>query len=628
MVLRLACFCKALCCATTLLAQPDTTVLAPLEIVGLRILPYAIGAKTHSVKIENSTQTLADKLASEASLYFKNYGNQQLSTISFRGTTSSQTALLWNGINVNSPTLGLTDFSLVPLFLFDEVTLLCGASSALGGTDAIGGSVSLHASPIVFKSEIKTTLHQHTGSFGRLAGGLKFSMGSNRWFSPTRLYGSTIQNDFPYTSPAVGYRRVQHNASVRNEGVSQQVAFKINEDQQLTAEAVYVHNFRHNQPDVTNFDANETTQDKQLRLALHYDNTSTLGVVRATLAHARDKQVYTNDKSSTVYTSQWTGLLNVDKLLNYRTSIRWGGSIGRFQAKGENYPSQLRDNRLDAFASVRYQILKGWLMSVNVRQALFNTQYAPFTPSIGTEVKLLENNTNTITLRSQVGRAFRIPTLNDRFWQPGGNPDLKAEDAQQQEAGLQWVRKKEKSNLTVDVTTYQTKARNMIVWQPDGNNVWRPENLQRVRIHGIETSLSIHRSFGEYKATGSAAYSFTKSTNKKNTVAEHLNKQLPYVPLHSARWLVAISRWQWKLEASNNFTSARYTALDNTTQLAPFFISDATLEKSFAFRAADLSAAFQAFNILGVYYENLNNHAMPGRNYSLRISLTLNDLSK
>ena len=69
---------------------------------------------------ENIALSMADILAYNSSLFVKNYGRATLSTVSFRGTSSSHTQVLWNGIAINSPMLGMTDFSQIPSYLIDE----------------------------------------------------------------------------------------------------------------------------------------------------------------------------------------------------------------------------------------------------------------------------------------------------------------------------------------------------------------------------------------------------------------------------------------------------------------------------------------------------------------------------
>lgn len=630
MVLRLGMLCTLVLCAAHLCAQSDTTVLAPVEIYGIRITPYAIGAKVNALSLDNTVQTLGSSLANESSLYFKNYGNEQLSTVSFRGTTASQTAVLWNGINVNSPTLGQTDFSIVPMFLFDEVLIQYGAGSALVGTDAIGGSVSLKNKTAIFSKGLNTMFYQQVGSFGRVASGIKFNGGNHKWNFATSLYGFKIENDFPYNSPAVGYARKQENASVSNEGIRQQIAYKISETQQVSLEGIYAHNFRHNQPTVTNAGANETLDNKQMRIALHYDLASELGVMRATVAHIRDEQEYTDDESSLISTNQWAALLQVDKQLSQQLSLRWGGNANRYEAVGDNYPGDLAESRYDAFTSLRYSINPLWLLSINLRQTFYDTRYAPFAPSLGTEVKLYEKKLSKVNWRGQAARAFRIPTLNDRYWLPVGNQNLKAEDAWQIETGINWARQTEYAKVDTEISYYKTHATNMIVWLPNENGNWAPINLQEVNIDGVESNLNVSAQIGKSQLGAKLSYSFTKSINQKGIDASAVGKQLPYVPVHSGRLMLSASHSGWVIMLRNNYTSMRFISLENSERQAldAYFLMDAELCKEWHWNKVLLTTRVQVGNLFNLYYENFAKHAMPGRNFSMSISIHLTNQLK
>lgn len=630
MVLRLGMLCTLVLCAARLYAQRDTTVLAPLEIYGIRMTPYATGAKVKVLSLDNTVQTLANTLANETSLYFKNYGNQQLSTISFRGTTASQTAVLWNGINVNSPTLGQTDFSIVPMFLFDEVLIQYGAGSALVGTDAIGGSISLKSKTPIYSKGFSTMFYQQLGSFGHVASGIKFDGGNDKWNFATSLYGFKIENDFPYNSPAVGYVRRQENAAVSNEGIRQHIAYKINEAQQVSIEGIYAHNFRHNQPTVTNNGANETLENKQLRFALHYDLASALGVMRASIAHIRDDQVYTDDVSSLISTNQSTALINVDKQLSGKMNVRWGGSASQYKATGENYPVDLAENRYDAFASLLYQLTPFWQLSTNLRQTFYDVRYAPFAPSLGTEIKLQESKLSKVNLRAQTARAFRIPTLNDRYWLPSGNQDLKAENAWQIEGGINWAKQSGFNKIFADLSYYKTYTTNMIVWLPNENGNWAPLNLQEVNINGIESNLNVITQLGKGHINAKLSYSFTKSINEKGIDGTTVGKQLPYVPVHAGRLMLSASRSGWTIMLRNNYTSMRFISLENSKRQAldAYFLMDAELFKEWRWHKILLTSRVHVNNLFNLYYENFAKHAMPGRNFSMSISIHLNNQLK
>ena len=49
-----------------------------------------------------------------------------LSTVAFRGTGPSHTQVVWNGMRINSPMLGMTDFSMIPSYFVDDAQLLHG----------------------------------------------------------------------------------------------------------------------------------------------------------------------------------------------------------------------------------------------------------------------------------------------------------------------------------------------------------------------------------------------------------------------------------------------------------------------------------------------------------------------
>ena len=68
-----------------------------------------------------------------------------VSSPSFRGTTAQQTAVLWNGVNINSQLTGQTDFNTILSSNFNSISLKYGGGSVLYGTSAIGGSVHLNS---------------------------------------------------------------------------------------------------------------------------------------------------------------------------------------------------------------------------------------------------------------------------------------------------------------------------------------------------------------------------------------------------------------------------------------------------------------------------------------------------
>ncbi len=103
--------------------------------------------KIDSVTMEQFRfRNITDLLSLNTPIIIKNYGPGQLATVAFRGTSANHTAVLWNGLNINLPTLGQTDFSTIPVAGFDQLSVQYGSSASVVGTDAVGGSILLGSS--------------------------------------------------------------------------------------------------------------------------------------------------------------------------------------------------------------------------------------------------------------------------------------------------------------------------------------------------------------------------------------------------------------------------------------------------------------------------------------------------
>src|SRR5690554_6305300 len=113
----------------------------------VKLKRYASGFKVTVIKdsvLTKSPWSLTDLLRYNSNIYFKENGYGMVSSPSFRGTNASQTAVVWNGININSQLTGQTDFNtLIPLH-YDNIVVRSGGGSVQYGSGAVGGSVLLN----------------------------------------------------------------------------------------------------------------------------------------------------------------------------------------------------------------------------------------------------------------------------------------------------------------------------------------------------------------------------------------------------------------------------------------------------------------------------------------------------
>ncbi|MCK4993198.1 MAG: TonB-dependent receptor plug domain-containing protein, partial [Bacteroidales bacterium] len=95
---------------------------------------------------EKVTLSLSDLLSENTPIFIKNHGRGALATASFRGTAASHTQVSWNGIHINSPMAGMVDFSLIPVYIIDELNLKHGSASVADRSGGIGGSININNS--------------------------------------------------------------------------------------------------------------------------------------------------------------------------------------------------------------------------------------------------------------------------------------------------------------------------------------------------------------------------------------------------------------------------------------------------------------------------------------------------
>lgn len=192
------------CCLTPAVAQtPKEISLAELKIAAPTLERFSAGVKLSRV---DSTQietfrfgSLADLLRPSSTLAFKNYGNGRLTTISFRGMSASHTAVRWNGININQPTLGQTDFSTIPVCSFDQLTVMFGGASSTFGTDAVGGSIHLSSQP-KWQVGNQWMAGQQVASFGNINTQVSTRICTGNWGHKSSIFYQAQPNRYPYDS--------------------------------------------------------------------------------------------------------------------------------------------------------------------------------------------------------------------------------------------------------------------------------------------------------------------------------------------------------------------------------------------------------------------------------------------
>ncbi len=225
------------------------------------------------------------------------------------------------------------------------------------------------------------------------------------------------------------------------------------------------------------------------------------------------------------------------------------------------------------------------------------------------------------------GRSFRLPSTNALFWQGDararGNPDLVPERAEQSEAGLRVHLAPDGWPLRFEggVTYYHRYTRDIIVWVQGYGGVWQPVNLAAERATGHEDYARVAL-FGRLITIG---YQNTV-TDSKSRMPGHTTygKALPFVPAfvqqvslrmeHRHAFASVTSRHvgkRWATQANTRyFDSYRVTDLALGAHLQPIDWLRCTLE-------------YRASNIENEHYVLISHYPMPGREWTVGLTLTI-----
>ncbi|MEP1894182.1 MAG: TonB-dependent receptor plug domain-containing protein [Cyclobacteriaceae bacterium] len=597
------------------LAQSSDTVrLDEVVIENEPFQRFSTGAKVVSLKPKQDGESLSDLLERQPSIYLKNYGNGQLSSIAFRGTSAQQTNVLWHGIPANYPTLGQMDFSQWPVWMLETIALQPGSAGALYGSGSIGGTVLIDSEPVRLQGS-GLSIRSEFGSFGRQFYGAKANYSYDGVYGGTKIFFAEIDNDFDYKLGDDHF--TQQNASNQNFGVQQTAGFQ-HGNHQFSADAVFTSNDREIQPIKTNPDKQTTLETTNFRLAANHNLETENASLTNTVAYLLNSTLYEDTIRTT---ARQYSLLSVYLFsLTKKMDVRVGGNFNYYLASSRNYSQTIKETQLAIFTSVEYSPIRFYKASLNLRQSFYKS-LAPFSPSYGGEFVLFENKNWRISSGHQLSWGFRYPTLNELHWSPGGNPDLKSEESFSVEGGFSARYKGRGLKYKISAQAYKTWSRNWVFWIPSG--AWStPQNLRDVVVKGIEIEASLATEGLDLNYEGGINYTYNRTTNKSGTTA---GNQMIYVPLHMANLFWEVSNQKWMLGVKANNTGMRFAAMSNSesSKLAGFTLVGCQVQRKFNIQEITSEVGFVVENLTDVSYENIKNLAMPGRNYQINISIKL-----
>ena len=606
----------------------DTVALQNVEITAKKNNLAQIGKKTEvidsTIKEQFKFNSITDVLSFNTPVFIKSYGPGALATTAFRGGSASQTAVLWNGFNLQNAMLGQADLSLMPSVLFESIEIEYGGSSALWGSGAVGGSIHLN-NKTQFNKGIYTAVNLGAGSFGFLNGSANILVSRQRFISSTKIYVTDAKNTFNYKDTADKEHTIkqQKNAGYDFKGLMQEFKFLVNSRQVLSVNAWLNTNERRLPAIGTQAESKARQHDDAIRLSANwsYIKTGFKSIVRG--AYFIDRINYT-DSIAAIYSKSKarTAMFENENYftLNKNNQLNVGLNISSSSANTKEYAAAKTLSRASLMAGNKFSLPGDkFIAYMAARVEYFSAGTLPVTGNIGLEYRLFKS----ITLAASAARVYRQPTLNELYWMPGGNINLKPEQGYTNDGTVTY--KKQLKNIAVVVSgaAFSRHINNWILWVPGTNGNPSPVNLQQVWSRGTETTWKISYRKNKFYAAAAVVTGYVLSTvqadrqENSNTV----NRQLIYTPRYTANCNMTLGYDRLTLVFFHQYTGYRFTTSDNAEWLKPYHISSLRCNCNMPVKKVKLLLYAACNNVFNTNYTVLEARPMPLRSYEFGITV-------
>lgn len=584
--------------------QLDTIMLADNKL-GEFSVGQTLNRLSDSV-IETHKPSLTSLLEYTSPIYFKENGLGMVSSPSFRGTTAQQTAVLWNGININSQFNGQTDFNAINTGSYDHINVRAGGGSVVYGTGAIGGTVHLNTN-LDFEEEFDNHLYLGYGSFNTLDAHYRLKASTEKLSFRLSVVRNSSDNDFKLHK-----RKGKNlNGQFYNTALNTALGFRLNHRNQINLYSEYYTGLRH----FSLLRPSETkTKYRDLNSRNLLEWRSRFGRFKSTLKTAflsENYKYYQNIESDNHTRGKAETLIGkYDLSFNPNNNMLLDAILSHQHTNGFGTDITHEVRNISSIAVLfKHQFAEKLRYQIGLRKELTNSYKSPLLYSAGIEYDF----NSFYTAKLSGSKNFRRPTYNDLYWKNSGDPDLKAEHSNQIELGNVF----NFNQLQLTLTGYFNDIEQMIHWLPSSNGLFIPHNADHVQTYGIETLLHWEKQFNKQSLSFNSTYAYTISKNQIT------HKQLIYVPYHKANFSAQYSIGRFSVDYQFLYIGEVFTRSDNnsTYNLSPYNLSNLGVAYSFG-KKHDYILGGRVRNIFDRIYQNVQNREMPGIN--LNFYLTLN----
>jgi|GEM_PF-6789768 vitamin B12 transporter len=555
------------------------------------------------------------------------YGLGNISSISVRGANDDQTNIYWNGLKINSLTLGGTDISLLPALLDGNDRISLDKNN-----HAIGGALSLQ-NKVDWNNIIKLKLRSDVNSFDAYYNALTVQFGNKKiqWNSSSFYRNAQLnflyKDVYKFGSPIDTMRHNQLKAAA----TINSFYVKLKKNQTLSFHNWYQ---QKNKEVPSIMGSNEISgkfqRDQSVKSILNYENKFNKKQIQISIAHLYDFLHYSDKRlptdtvlfiNSEYKTHRVFNSLNFIDSLKHQLLLEVGLTYNIDIANVKEYTKKMIELVGDVHGKLSWQN-SHFYTSFQLTQPF--TSYKYLRPQFALNATYFTKN-KRYALSLIYADKYHFADMNDRYWNPGGNPTLQPETAWSLSLENNFKIFSYKSiafhELFAAINVYYTKIKNNIIWTPMNSVIWSPKNIKTTQLYGSEIQVKYAVQQAEkFNFFINTIYSFNRAEIVKDINNSGLKGNfLRYKPQHTFKSNFYVEQKYIGLGADYMFASLKYTDEENFDffALKPYHLLDAYITFKGAIKKHELQFMFKVNNITNTSYESIRSYAQPLRNYSI-----------
>lgn len=582
--------------------------------------------------------TLQNVLHLQSNVFVKNYGVGALSTISMRGSSAAQTNVEWNGIQINSAMSGITDFSLISTSLFDQIKIKNSSETP----HVIGGNIELNN--IDNNNDL---IHEYKMSDGiESIKNISATLGIKGFYTKKikfylKLSGNRNLNSFSFLNPISNkYDTLNHAKSIL---FNLLLGTSININKHTNFHLNMWSTISNRQIPPTIYETKSVKIDTSItnRVVASFNKIyqqttwiTSLGLIFENYKYADSTiHFYNNSKAINIPFSQKAELF---LRKNQKISIQ----------ANANYQQLLNNEKQNVHKAsllIQYEIEPLWqkiFIKTFAQKEISNIFILPYTMGFSIKGKMYKQH----FIYANISSNYRTPTLNELYFSPGGNINLKPETSRNIEAGMENKMTINDLECTLKSTLYNRDVKNWIVWF--GGTILTPHNIQKVWSRGTDLDAQFrfridnnnkriflnesefirqkieHKKYLQF----GILYAYTLSTTKASDVQNDysIGKQIPYVPRYQTKINIGYEQNNFSFNYIYSFTGYRFVTTDETQFLLPYNTHNIFASYTPHLNNSDpIVLRFSLYNLLNKNYESVLGRMMPTRYLSASVDIRL-----